>query len=733
MKTAKRVILIVLLFALMFQMRLISQPQIDATVRGGFVVPEFDTQNRRRSVLFGEEALFITNRIYLIKGLKIETYNDEEQLAWTILAPKCYFNYNNKTAYSDSSLNAQSADGQFAISGEGFEWRQTDSSVTISNNVVTELKLISRSTNAPKNVIRQEFVIKSGRFNFKPRSGEAIYTKDVNLNEIPTRQGQALLLKLQCSELRAKFLQKGSGIETIEAKYNVSIQQGTNTASALSAIYYATNDQIHLSGSPKWSTTEAEGVADLVILDRKNNRFIANGHTFTRTKGAVAQTFGFELFETNNVSKTNVSVQIFSDKLTVNLPPQGKTIQHLDAEGKVRIVQADSYIQAEQAQYNWSTNEIAFEFYKNVEWRSKALSGKTDLLKIDKLKNSFIGKGNVYVAFEQASKTNKDFALTNVSKIEVYADQFLFQSNKVDFVGNIKLKNNAFVIECSELTLKLSPKNLLQGLIARQRVKAQQNLNNLNSLTNGYWKLECDLLEATIRADGQNPEKIVTLGNVQAAHCAKYSSAEGFENLLINCGDAAFLFAEKTNALKSVAASNDVYIVQKKISTNGIIYTNITLRCDQLEAELSQNGRYVNSAKASHNVVVEQNGTPGILSPPLRLRAQYAYLQNFQNTNIIDYIFVTNNVVVEYGKTFAIAREAFFTGTNELVKLNGNPLLKMNTPGKTTNQPPRNIEVSSADSLLWFRTENRFQATGPYQVKILIDETDRKRFEAFRK
>jgi len=124
---------------------------------------------------------------------------------------------------------------------------------------------------------------------------------------------------------------------------------------------------------------------------------------------------------------------------------------------------------------------------------------------------------------------------------------------------------------------------------------------------------------------------------------------------------------------------------------------------------------------------------PGILSPPLRLRAQNAYLQTLQNTNLIDYIAATNNVVVEYGKTFAVAQAAFFSGTNELVRLNGNPVLNLNTAGSATNEAPKNIEVSSADSLLWYRTENRFQATGPYQVKILFDEKSRKKFDIFQK
>lgn len=730
MRTIRRAL--ILLVILLTPTQVIPQAPIDATVRGGFVVPEFDSQNRRRSVLFGEEAIYVSNRIYLINGLKIETYNQEEKLAWTILAPKCYFNYNNKTAYSDSSLEAVSADDQFFISGEGFEWRQSDSSLTISNKVLTRIKLISKQTNAPKAMVRQEFEIKAGKFNFKPRSNEAIYSKGVELNENPLRQGQTTLMKLKCEELIAKFLEKGGGVETINAKYNVNIQQGTNSATAFSAFYYSTNDQIHLIGSPKWFTPEAEGSADIIILDRKNDEFIAIGHTFTRARGGAGGAFGLELFETNKTSKTNLEIEIFSEKLAVKLPAQGKQIQRLNAEGGVRIVQGDSFIQSEKAAFNSSTNEAFFNFYNNVDWHSKGLSGKTDFLSIDRLKNSFRGKGNSYIAAERIQKEGENSVQTNAPEMEIYSDEFLFQNHKVDFSGKVRLIDRAFVIESEELTMQMSPTNRLQSLIAKRNVIAKQNSSNPVTLTNGFWKLECDFLETQMDKNGINPQKIITLGNVRAVHYSKQDKFAPYENLSIICKGAEFLFKENTNALQSVVASNDVFLAQRKMSTNGVIYTNLTLRCNILEAGFRDNGRYISSARAIDDVFIEQPTAPSKSSPPLRLKARMARLQTFQHTNLVDFIEATNNVVIEYGKTFALAQAAFFTATNEVVKLNGNPILNFEMDSKkSTNQSPRRIEVSSADSLLWYRGQNRFQALGQYEVKILLDETSKTKFGIF--
>jgi hypothetical protein len=110
-----------------------SAPAFAPTVRGGFMVPEYDTQNRKKSLLSGQEARARSASVWEIKVLKIETYAEGEKLTWVVEAPDCLFDYQSKSATSASRLQAHSTDGQFAISGTGFEWRQADSSLLISN------------------------------------------------------------------------------------------------------------------------------------------------------------------------------------------------------------------------------------------------------------------------------------------------------------------------------------------------------------------------------------------------------------------------------------------------------------------------------------------------------------------------------------------------------------------------------------------------------------------------
>jgi len=719
MKFSRFKYLIILFFCLAAGLNDLFPQVPEAVVRGGFVVPEFDSQNRRRSVLYGEEARYISNRIYLINGLKIETYNDKEQVSWTVEAPKCYFNYNTRSAYSEGPLTASSVDNQFYISGVGFEWRQADSFLTISNNVKTKIRIFSKATNAPRAVLKQEFEITSEKFSFKSRQSEALYSKDVKVVEQPIRSGQTDLLKMECDELICKLLEKGEGLETIQANYNVNIAQGENKATAHAAMYYATNDQMHLSGSPRWFTKDAEGIADSIILDRKNQQFIATGHTYAKAKGSTAQMFGLEGLGTNQTVKTNI--EIFSEKLFVKLPEHDKPIQNLVAEGEVKVAQGESYIKSEKAIFNSSKEKTVFDFFDKVNWQLRDVNGNADSLQIDRTANRFIAKGNSYLILQrQIADQSKKTNVANV-KMEVYSDGFVYQSNQVDFAGNVRLSDNNFKINCLELTLFTFSTNRLGRLLAKNNVVIEQKGKD-KDLTNGFWRLECNQFETMMDYNGVNPEKIITKDNVKALHTTILTNGLKFNNIMIDCGEAVFNFRDNTNEIKSITASNNVWLAQKRISTNNIIYTNLLLRCNQMDVVFMENGKYISAAVAKNNVVVERPSPP----QPAKLYAQFVKIQNSETTNAVEFIFALNNVVIDYGKTFAIAREAMYTATNDVVRLLGEPVLDMEA--QSTNQLSRRIEVSSTESLLWYRTENKFQAIGPYQVRILLDEGGSKKF-----
>jgi hypothetical protein len=110
-----------------------------AKVRG-FRIPGYDAQNRTNSLLSGAEAIPQPNGQILIKELRVETYHPDGRVDFIVEAPDCAYDLSRRVASSAGPLSARTADGRFAITGEGFRWQQTNSNLIISNSVHTVLR-----------------------------------------------------------------------------------------------------------------------------------------------------------------------------------------------------------------------------------------------------------------------------------------------------------------------------------------------------------------------------------------------------------------------------------------------------------------------------------------------------------------------------------------------------------------------------------------------------------------
>jgi hypothetical protein len=78
-----------------------------------------------------------------ITDLKIETFDLTGKTQAIIRAPQCTYMMLDGIASSGGSLEieAQAGQGKMRTTGDGFLWRQSDNSLTISNNVHTVIKM----------------------------------------------------------------------------------------------------------------------------------------------------------------------------------------------------------------------------------------------------------------------------------------------------------------------------------------------------------------------------------------------------------------------------------------------------------------------------------------------------------------------------------------------------------------------------------------------------------------
>jgi hypothetical protein len=92
-------------------------------------------QTRVKSRMSGAEAQPLTGGLLEVKQLKLETFSTNGSPQVVVEAPECVYDMVNRTANSAGHLQLVSGDGKLRVEGDGFLWRQDDSSLTISNHV----------------------------------------------------------------------------------------------------------------------------------------------------------------------------------------------------------------------------------------------------------------------------------------------------------------------------------------------------------------------------------------------------------------------------------------------------------------------------------------------------------------------------------------------------------------------------------------------------------------------
>jgi len=78
--------------------------------------------------------------LLVIQQLKLETFDSNGVPGLVVKAPHCVYDTIHGLASSAGHLRLETADGSSHVEGDGFLWRQTNSFLTISNNVQTVIE-----------------------------------------------------------------------------------------------------------------------------------------------------------------------------------------------------------------------------------------------------------------------------------------------------------------------------------------------------------------------------------------------------------------------------------------------------------------------------------------------------------------------------------------------------------------------------------------------------------------
>ncbi len=254
---------------------------------------EAPRETQMKWILEGAKAQRQPDGRYLITEAKYRTFRETGEGEMSVEAPQCIYDQSQRSISSSGPLHVQTLDGKLSIEGEGFLWQQTNSTLQVSNRVHTIIhagllppQTATSRTNTPAKPAPSTHIF-SDQFEYVEGSGQGIYQGNVRVAGTNlTSTADRLTFLLSPAERQLK---------TLTAEQNVNIDYVTSEheriqATGKEAFYSADRDVMQMRGQPTWRAGQRDGNGDVLLFERTNNLFRANGHA--RLKMPAPQTMG---------------------------------------------------------------------------------------------------------------------------------------------------------------------------------------------------------------------------------------------------------------------------------------------------------------------------------------------------------------------------------------------------------------------------------------------------------
>lgn len=487
--------------------------------------PPHDTQPRY--VLEGATAQGVEDGSQLLTGVNLQTFNESGQKELLVQAPQCLYDRTNRSVSSPGSLRVQTGDGKFMIEGEGFLWRQTNSSLAISNHVHTTISAdmldtgIAPAGKAPTEK-RGPVEIFSDAFAYSRDTGLCLYRGNVRVSG--TNQmgmlSQLLLIKLPVpvpsAEARA---QVPRGLEGIRAEQEVVLDYGGVHATGQLAVYSSQTGLLRLTGEPAWRADQRQGRADELIVDRTNKVFRAERNGWFRSPaqgvavaGLLTQTnaprsspstnhfveikAGSYEFRTNwAVFEGDVELREFVDEKVRGTITSGllsasflrsNQLETLTARTNVLIKDGTNWLSCGLAVLTGSNGLL--HATESAAWGAGTRTGKGDSIRIDTRSKEMLVRGNAMLELPagdlaqalplQPGVTNAAALPTTNSIAKIFCEEYTLADERANFRGGVYATHPRMNWTCESLALELPhqvPRR--QTLLADSGVKFQLSGN----------------------------------------------------------------------------------------------------------------------------------------------------------------------------------------------------------------------------------------------------------------
>jgi lipopolysaccharide export system protein LptA len=359
--------------------------------------PPHETQIK--SLLQGGKATPLAGgKTLLSDGVTLQMLSETNTLQLTVTASECLYDSSAQTASSAGPLRVESPDGKFSIEGDGWLWRQTNSSLFISNRVHTVVQ--SAALDAPPGAKSETrgassesgpMEIFSKRFSYESISGQGLYQENVRV--------AGTNLNLKSASLKLEMPKNERQLQNAIAEQDVIIDYKGLQASGDKAEFSSRTGLVRISGrNPSWHAGPREGRGNELIIDRTNGVFQAKGNAWLKLPGQSIG--GSQLLSSSELSaaksgdSTNRYVEVSCDsyELRTNLGVFRKDVRASERVGD-----------QSRSALNCSLMTLTFAGSNELQ----TLVAETNVTIVEQLTNRFVGGKAVYVA------TNGLFELTD--------------------------------------------------------------------------------------------------------------------------------------------------------------------------------------------------------------------------------------------------------------------------------------------------------------------------------
>jgi lipopolysaccharide export system protein LptA len=474
-------------------------------VMKGFKFAEHYPQNQTqvKSLLEGERAQRLTNGQYQVTSVRLQTFRTNGDPEIKVVAPECLHDPVRRTVRSAGALHVQTADGKFSIDGQGFLWQQTNSILTISNQVRTSIDPALLEQSREANATSPEgaaggIQVLADQFNYAADAGEGVYSGNVRV--ISTNASLASRL------LTLKLPMKERQLQSITAEQNVSLDYSGMKATGQKALYELATGLVYVSGNPEWSGEGREGGADEFILDRTNRTVRALGLARLRLPVPKTASGGFlatdarlaapgtspdssasegpqriEVLSRDYILSTNagtfhgpveltrLSGEKVQGKLTCEVLDVAfagtNELQTLVAEQNVVIRQEADDMEFNSTKALYTATNGMLRLTGNPKWRAGEREGKGDLILVNGQKNEMLVSGNASMrvpaaelgqaspAVAQEQKAAGSPAAPDEKFADVFSEDYTFRSESADFRGGVYISHPRMWWACQEMTI----------------------------------------------------------------------------------------------------------------------------------------------------------------------------------------------------------------------------------------------------------------------------------------